>query len=199
MTVRHPPPPAGLGPLLRGARTAAGLTQRELAASSGISTRSVSELESGRNRGPQQSTVEALADALGVSPRLRAELHRTATAGRGGRLPPSPLRPRTSPDADRSWPPCARWPRRRPAVRGPPPVSPSSPGSRGWGRPRWRSGSRRSAPTTSPTAGSTSPWAVPAHGRCAPEPPSPGCCRPWASPPPGSRPTPRSAVISTGR
>ncbi|MEE1940300.1 helix-turn-helix domain-containing protein [Streptomyces sp. TRM 70361] len=85
MTPRHPPPPAGPGPLLRGARTAAGLTQRELAVSSGVSTRSVSELESGRNRGPQRSTVEALADALGASPRLRAELHRAATAGRGGR------------------------------------------------------------------------------------------------------------------
>lgn len=96
MATQHPLSTVGFGSLLRRARGAAGLTQRELAAASGVSVRSVSELERGRNRGPHRATVEALADALGVPRPLREELHRAAAAGRAARrrgtasAPPAP-------------------------------------------------------------------------------------------------------------
>ncbi|MEO3754178.1 helix-turn-helix domain-containing protein [Streptomyces sp. B6B3] len=78
-------PTTRFGLLLREARRMSGLTQRELAVASGISVRSVSELESGRNRGPHRSTVEALADSLGASPPFREVLRHAAAAGRAGR------------------------------------------------------------------------------------------------------------------
>ncbi len=78
-------PTTGFWHLLRDARRAVGLTQRELAVASGISVRSVSELESGRNRGPHRSTVEALANSLTVSPPFREALLLAAAAGRATR------------------------------------------------------------------------------------------------------------------
>ncbi|HEX5167488.1 MAG TPA: helix-turn-helix domain-containing protein, partial [Thermomicrobiales bacterium] len=50
--------------LLRRARRDAGLTQEELAARAGISTRAVSDLERAINRAPQLETLRLLADAL---------------------------------------------------------------------------------------------------------------------------------------
>ncbi len=74
------------GAIVRRYRTAAGLTQEGLAERSGVSPRSVSEIERGGESVPRQSTVELLADALGLGPEERAALR----AALPGRTPPSP-------------------------------------------------------------------------------------------------------------
>jgi predicted ATPase/DNA-binding XRE family transcriptional regulator len=55
------------GHLLRQARRAAGLTQEELAARAGLSTRGISDLERGERRAPHRETLQLLADALDLS------------------------------------------------------------------------------------------------------------------------------------
>jgi transcriptional regulator with XRE-family HTH domain/tetratricopeptide (TPR) repeat protein len=71
------------GMLLRELRLAAGLTQEGLAARSGLSIRSISDLERGRSRRPFFHSVEMLADALEVPERVRTALHEAARhAGR---------------------------------------------------------------------------------------------------------------------
>lgn len=73
--------------LLRRLRTEAGLTIAELARTSGVSVRGISDLERGRRAVPQRRTVEALADGLGLGEGQRALL----LAGRnGGREPGAP-------------------------------------------------------------------------------------------------------------
>lgn len=62
--------PGGRTPLpdlLRGHRLAAGLTQAELAARAGVGVRTVRDLERGRAARPQRTTVDLLADALGLA------------------------------------------------------------------------------------------------------------------------------------
>lgn len=59
--------------LLRERRLRAGLTQEELAARSGVSAHSISVLEAGRRR-PRLSSVNRMADALGLDPTARGEL-----------------------------------------------------------------------------------------------------------------------------
>jgi predicted ATPase/transcriptional regulator with XRE-family HTH domain len=59
--------------LLRRTRREAGLTQEELAARAGISTRAVSDLERAINRKPQLETFRLLADAIGLSDNERTE------------------------------------------------------------------------------------------------------------------------------
>lgn len=54
------------GEWLRQQRAAAGLTQEDLAARSGISVRAIADLERGRTRKPYPSSVRALAGALGL-------------------------------------------------------------------------------------------------------------------------------------
>src|SRR3984957_14434029 len=54
----------GFGEVLRGHRRAARLTLEQLAEVSGVSARTLSDLERGRSTGPQHRTVTALADAL---------------------------------------------------------------------------------------------------------------------------------------
>ena len=69
------------GSLLRRLRTAAGLTQEELAERAGISPRAISALERGDRRAPRRDTVERLAEALVLS---SGERGRFAAAARGG-------------------------------------------------------------------------------------------------------------------
>jgi transcriptional regulator with XRE-family HTH domain/tetratricopeptide (TPR) repeat protein len=60
------------GGLLRTLRTAAGLTQEELAEAARVSYRSISDLERGVSRSPRRDTARLLADALGLSGAGRA-------------------------------------------------------------------------------------------------------------------------------
>ena len=62
------------GSLLRQARTAAALSQEELAERAGVSARGVSDLERGLRRAPRLETVRMLADALGLDAAARAAL-----------------------------------------------------------------------------------------------------------------------------
>ncbi|MFI9103000.1 ATP-binding protein [Streptomyces fildesensis] len=83
--------PRGSGPiaehptfadLLRRHRRAARLTLEQLAAASGVSARTLSDLERGRSKGPQQRTVAALADALTLENDARKQLVELARDGR---------------------------------------------------------------------------------------------------------------------
>jgi tetratricopeptide (TPR) repeat protein/transcriptional regulator with XRE-family HTH domain len=66
------------GELLRQLRTAADLTQEELAAAAGISPRSVSDLERGINLTARKDTTRLLADALGLAGETRVEFEAVA-------------------------------------------------------------------------------------------------------------------------
>src|SRR5690554_6749024 len=59
--------------LLRRARSAAGLTQEDLAEAAGVSARAISNLERGINRVPHKYTRELLADALALTEEERAQ------------------------------------------------------------------------------------------------------------------------------
>src|SRR5215203_4464452 len=72
---------------LRQLRTAAALSQEDLAERAGLSLRGVSDLERGLRRAPHLSTVRMLADALELSPADRQALLAAA-------------RPETLPDSD---------------------------------------------------------------------------------------------------
>jgi transcriptional regulator with XRE-family HTH domain/tetratricopeptide (TPR) repeat protein len=65
-------PPRSFGELLRAYRTAAGLTQEELAARAGLSVRGISDLERGTRQRPYRETVELLASALHLQPHDRS-------------------------------------------------------------------------------------------------------------------------------
>jgi transcriptional regulator with XRE-family HTH domain len=62
------------GEMLRGHRRAARLTLEQLAEVSGVSARTLSDIERGRSKGPQQRTVTALADALALQGDARKQL-----------------------------------------------------------------------------------------------------------------------------
>lgn len=68
-----PESPSGFAAALRDARIAARLTQAELAGLSGISLRSLSDLERGFSNRPRRDTTTMLADALGLAGARRAE------------------------------------------------------------------------------------------------------------------------------
>lgn len=70
--------------LLKRFRRAAGLTQEQLAGAAGVSARTVSDLERGLRRTPQDGSGELLAGALGLS---GADRERFFAAIRGQRLP----------------------------------------------------------------------------------------------------------------
>lgn len=72
----------GFGEVLRRHRREARLTLEQLAEASGVSARTLSDMERGRSRGPQQRTVTALADALVLGDDARAELLGLAREGR---------------------------------------------------------------------------------------------------------------------
>nr|WP_042194776.1 helix-turn-helix domain-containing protein [Kibdelosporangium sp. MJ126-NF4]CEL21553.1 regulatory protein [Kibdelosporangium sp. MJ126-NF4]CTQ95880.1 regulatory protein [Kibdelosporangium sp. MJ126-NF4] len=77
------------GALVLRHRQTAALTQEELAAAAQLSVRAISDIERGRARGPQQRSVDALADALRLAGRDREGFVDTARRGRRR----SPLRP----------------------------------------------------------------------------------------------------------
>ena len=66
--------PGQVGALLRRHRTAAGLSQKELADAAGLSQRGISDLERGVRRRPYPATRRRLSAALGLSRAERAEL-----------------------------------------------------------------------------------------------------------------------------
>ncbi|NYD77659.1 helix-turn-helix domain-containing protein [Arthrobacter cupressi] len=75
--------PAGhLGALLRRHRRAGDLTLEALSERSGVSDRTISDIERGVSRGPQHRTMLALADALGLQGTAREQLLASARAGR---------------------------------------------------------------------------------------------------------------------
>jgi tetratricopeptide (TPR) repeat protein/transcriptional regulator with XRE-family HTH domain len=86
-------PPVSFGGLLRSLRTAAGLTQEELAEAARVSYRSISDLERGVSRFPRRDTARLLAGALGLSGEDRARFE-AAARGRppaAGTTVPRPL------------------------------------------------------------------------------------------------------------
>jgi transcriptional regulator with XRE-family HTH domain len=62
-------------------RHAANLTQEGLAEKSGLSPRSIQNLERGRVSRPRRDSVRLLADALGLTGRVRAEFEHAARLG----------------------------------------------------------------------------------------------------------------------
>jgi transcriptional regulator with XRE-family HTH domain len=71
-------PQAGFASVLRGLRVAAGLTQGELADATGLSLRTVSDLERGVVTMPQRDTVRLLADGLQLAGQPRSEFEAAA-------------------------------------------------------------------------------------------------------------------------
>jgi tetratricopeptide (TPR) repeat protein/transcriptional regulator with XRE-family HTH domain len=76
--IRH----LGFGEVLRGHRRAARLTLEQLAEVSGVSARTLSDMERGRSKGPQHRTVTALAEALALEGDARKQLAELARDGR---------------------------------------------------------------------------------------------------------------------
>ena len=72
----------GFGEVLRGHRRAAQLTLEQLAEVSGVSARTLSDMERGRSKGPQHRTVTALADALVLEGDARKQFVELARDGR---------------------------------------------------------------------------------------------------------------------
>ncbi|WP_421106741.1 helix-turn-helix domain-containing protein [Streptomyces sp. NEAU-S77] len=76
------PQTQSFGHLLRAHRRAAGLTIEQLASASGVSVRTISDMERAVSRGPQNRTVEALARALALPGSARESLRAAAARGR---------------------------------------------------------------------------------------------------------------------
>ena len=72
----------GFGEVLRGHRRAARLTLEQLAELSGVSVRTLSDMERGRSKGPQHRTVIALSDALALEGAAREQFVELARDGR---------------------------------------------------------------------------------------------------------------------
>jgi transcriptional regulator with XRE-family HTH domain len=70
-----------LGRMLRTLRHATGLTLEALAGRSGVSARTISDIERGRSLEPQVRTIRALADALALTEDDRAALYEASRAG----------------------------------------------------------------------------------------------------------------------
>lgn len=96
------PATGGFGALLHGLRTAAGLSQEQLAHAAGVSVRALSYMERGRSRGPQRRTVQALATALALDGDAARRLEHAASLGRprrAAKAEASPPPPAAVPDA----------------------------------------------------------------------------------------------------
>ncbi|MFD0118911.1 helix-turn-helix domain-containing protein [Streptomyces sp. NPDC058320] len=72
----------GFGEVLRAHRRAARLTLEQLAESSGVGVRTLSDMERGRSKGPQQGTVTAVVNALALDEDARRHLIELARDGR---------------------------------------------------------------------------------------------------------------------
>ena len=79
----------GFGEVLRAHRRAARLTLEQLAELSGVSARTLSDMERGRSKGPQHRTVTALADALALETDAREQLVELAREAAGSLDAPS--------------------------------------------------------------------------------------------------------------
>src|SRR5437868_863472 len=77
-----------LGRFLRQQRAHAGLTQEALAERSGISARTISDVERGLRSAVYRDTADRLAEALGLDEAGRAELRRLGRARRAPRIRP---------------------------------------------------------------------------------------------------------------
>ena len=77
-----------LGEVLRRYRLAAGMTQEELAARSGLSVRAIGDLERDRSARPYLRSVRLLAGALELTDAQRGELNDLARGG--GEAAPRP-------------------------------------------------------------------------------------------------------------
>jgi DNA-binding SARP family transcriptional activator/tetratricopeptide (TPR) repeat protein/transcriptional regulator with XRE-family HTH domain len=87
------------GSLLRRLRSEALLTQKEMARRSGLSVRTIINMERGHSSRPFSRSVRLLADALGLDVQVRAQLIAAACAGPGVQDAPAPepggaIRPR---------------------------------------------------------------------------------------------------------
>src|SRR5215213_5598145 len=87
--------PSSFGNLMRRHRTAAALSQEELAERAGVSVRALSDLERGIHRAPRLETVRMLAEALGLGEDDRADL--LAVARPDAETTPSPVPSRLTP------------------------------------------------------------------------------------------------------
>jgi predicted ATPase/transcriptional regulator with XRE-family HTH domain len=83
--------PTPFGAVLRQLRTAASLSQEELAERAGVSLRGVSDLERGARRVPHLTTVRLLADALELGPLDRQALLAAARPASGSGMPAGAL------------------------------------------------------------------------------------------------------------
>lgn len=83
--------------LLRKHRRAAGLSQSALAGRSGVSANAISEIERGFSRGPRRSTIQLIADALGLSAAERTALEHSIDRHR---RPPRATSPASRPEGD---------------------------------------------------------------------------------------------------
>ncbi|MFI2352490.1 ATP-binding protein [Streptomyces sp. NPDC019443] len=89
------------GPLLKALRHSGNWTQEMLAERSGVSVRTISDLERGRIRRPQQRSAVALAAALGVAGGDREEFLRVARSGPRLVVPVRAVEPPGTPLSDR--------------------------------------------------------------------------------------------------
>jgi DNA-binding SARP family transcriptional activator len=92
---RRPSPGRRLGQLISEYRSAAGLSQRDLAGAAEVALGVLRDLEQGRTEQPRWGSVEALVVALGLDPGQRAQLMRVWITGSGR----GPARPPCPPDA----------------------------------------------------------------------------------------------------
>jgi predicted ATPase/transcriptional regulator with XRE-family HTH domain len=88
---------APFGERLRRLRVAAGLSQEALAERAGLSVQAIGALETGKRRRPYPHTVAALADALGLDERERAELAEARALASAAATRARPLLPRPRP------------------------------------------------------------------------------------------------------
>src|SRR3954464_6832386 len=90
-------PPVPVGDLLRRYRVASGRTQEELAEASGVSARSISDLERGLLRRSRKDTIHLLADALALAREGRPRFEAAARLGHA--TPAAPHSPHNLPAA----------------------------------------------------------------------------------------------------